>query len=650
MCGICGFVDLSNRYNHLNRQRIISEMTNTLIHRGPDDEGYWHDEAKGVSLGHRRLSILDLSSHGSQPMLSNSGRYAIVFNGEIYNHSLLRNELIKSGVNISWRGHSDTETLLACIDEWGIEKSIKKSTGMFALAIFDNKENNLFLVRDRMGEKPLYYGYQNGVFLFGSELKAINKHPNSLCEIDRNAIALQFRYSYIPTPYSIYKGIKKLKAGTILKVNLSRSNILKEALEEPKVYWALENVVIKAQKNIYTGNSLEAIDDLNDLLGKSVRNQMAADVPLGAFLSGGVDSSLIVSLMQSQSSIPIDTFTIGFSEDDYNEAIFAKKIAKHLGTNHTELYITSKDALSVVDKLPQIYDEPFSDSSQIPTYLISEMTKKNVTVSLSGDAGDELFGGYNRYLWTRKIWSRIKFLPISLRKIISYSMTSVSPSSWDKILKQILDTPQPGDKVHKLSSILTSSSATDCYFNLISHWKNSENIVIGANHLSPSFSDISNDIDFDSIEEKMMYLDSINYLPDDILSKIDRASMSVSLETRVPFLNHHVVEFANTLPLSMKIKDGESKWILRQLLYKYIPKDLIERPKMGFGMPIDIWLRGPLRDWAESLLEESRIKKEGFLNYEPIRRKWIEHISGKRNWQHHLWDILMFQAWLEKNK
>ena len=650
MCGICGFVDLSNRYDQLNRHRIISEMTNTLIHRGPDDVGYWHDQGKGVSLGHRRLSIVDLSVHGSQPMLSNSGRYVIVFNGEIYNHLLLRKELIRSGVNISWRGHSDTEILLACIDTWGIEKSIQKSSGMFAVAIFDNKENNLFLVRDRMGEKPLYYGFQNGVFLFASELKAINKHPDSMRDIDRNALALQFRYSYIPTPYSIYKGIKKLKAGSILRINLSKSNFKKEILEEPKTYWSLEDVVINAQKNIYTGNSIEAIDDLNDLLGKSVRDQMVADVPLGAFLSGGIDSSLIVSLMQSQSSVPIDTFTIGFSEDDYNEAIFAKKIAKHLGTKHTELYVSSNDALSVVDKLPQIYDEPFSDSSQIPTYLISEMTKKNVSVSLSGDAGDELFGGYNRYLWTRKIWSRIKFMPISLRKFITYGMTSVSPSAWNKILKQILDTPQPGDKMHKLSSILTSSSAEDCYLNLISHWNNSDNIVIGATDISVPVNNINDHLDFDSIEQKMMYLDAISYLPDDILTKIDRASMSVSLETRIPFLNHHVVEFANTLPLSMKIKNGESKWILRQLLDKYVPREFTERPKMGFGIPIDIWLRGPLRDWAESLLEESRLKKEGFLNYEPIRRKWVEHLSGRRNWQYHLWDILMFQAWLEKNK
>lgn len=650
MCGICGFVDLSNHYDSLSRQRIISEMTNTLVHRGPDDEGYWHDKSKGISLGHRRLSIVDLSANGIQPMQSNSGRYVIVFNGEIYNHLTLRNELIKSGDNIVWRGHSDTETLLACIDNWGVEKSFQKSIGMFAVAVFDVVENNLFLVRDRMGEKPLYYGFQDGVLVFASELKAINKHPNSLRIIDRNALAMQLKYSYIPTPYSIYKDIKKLKAGTILKINLNKSNFKSELLEEPQTYWSLEDILISSKKNIYSGSSNEAIGDLDQLLGKSVQDQMVADVPLGAFLSGGIDSSLIVSLMQSQSSLPIETFTIGFDEEGYNEAVFAKKIASHLGTNHTELYVSSDDALSVVDKLPEIYDEPFSDSSQIPTFLISQMTRKNVKVSLSGDGGDELFAGYNRYLWISKIWNRIKFVPNSFRKLISSGVNSIPPSTWNMILKQIIDTPLPGDKIHKLSSILISETPEQCYFNLISHWNNQDNIVIGSTDINYSIAEIKEDLVFQCLEEKMMYLDSTNYLPDDILSKIDRASMSVSLETRVPFLNHNVVEFANKLPLSMKIKNGESKWILRQLLQKYIPGKLIERPKMGFGMPIDVWLRGPLRDWAESLLNRSRIEHEGYLNHEPIKRKWDEHLSGKRNWQYHLWDVLMFQAWLEKNK
>jgi len=650
MCGICGFVDIANLKDKLHRQRIISEMTNTLIHRGPDDYGYWHHPENGVSLGHRRLSVVDLSSHGHQPMISNNGRFVIIFNGEIYNHLSLRREIIKYGEKVAWRGRSDTETLLACIEIWGIEKTIKRCTGMFAIAIFDIKENTLSLVRDRMGEKPLYYGFHNGNILFASELKAITKHPDFIPNIDRDALSLQFSYSYIPTPYSIYKDINKLKPGTILKVDLKKINIKKEVFSEPKAYWSLAEISINAQKKIFTGGSDKAKDDLNELLSQSVNEQMEADVPIGAFLSGGIDSSLIVSIMQSQSSKPIDTFTIGFSEDGFNEAIFANKIAKYLGTNHTELYVTSQDALDVIQKLPKLYDEPFSDSSQIPAYLISGMTKKNVSVSLSGDAGDELFGGYNRYIWTNKIWSKIKFLPIPLRKLISNLLESIPPSKWDTFLKNIVDISTPGDKIHKLASVINAKSLEDCYFNLISHWNNSSNIVIGASNIIAPVMDKKNHLNLGSIEQNMMYLDSISYLPDDILTKVDRAAMSVSLETRVPFLNHHVVEFANHLPLSMKIKDGESKWILKQLLDQYIPRKLVERPKMGFGVPIDVWLRGPLRDWAESLLDESRLRQEGFLKYEPIRRKWSEHLSGKRNWQHHLWDILMFQAWLESHK
>jgi len=650
MCGICGFVDITNLKDKLHRHRIISEMTNTLIHRGPDDFGYWHHLESGVSLGHRRLSVVDLSSHGHQPMISNNGRFVIIFNGEIYNHLSLRREIIKHGEKVVWRGHSDTETLLACIEIWGIEKTIKRCVGMFAIAIFDIKENTLSLLRDRMGEKPLYYGFHNGNILFASELKAITKHPDFIPNIDRDALSLQFSYSYIPTPYSIYKDINKLKPGTILKVDLKKSNIQKEVFSEPKPYWSLEEISINAQKKIYTGSSDKAKDDLNELLIQSVKTQMEADVPIGAFLSGGIDSSLIVSIMQSQSSKPIDTFTIGFSEDGFDEAIFAKKIAKHLGTNHTELYVTSQDALDVIQKLPQLYDEPFSDSSQIPAYLISEMTKKNVSVSLSGDAGDELFGGYNRYLWTKKIWSKIKFMPIPLRKLISYGLESIPPTTWDTFLKNIVDISAPGDKIHKVATVINAKSLEDCYFNLISHWHSSNNIVIGASNIIAPVMDKKNHLDLGSIEQNMMYLDSISYLPDDILTKVDRAAMSVSLETRVPFLNHHVVEFANHLPLSMKIKDGQSKWILKQLLDQYIPRKLVERPKMGFGVPIDVWLRGPLRDWAESLLDESRLKEEGFLKHEPIRRKWSEHLSGKQNWQHHLWDILMFQAWLESHK
>lgn len=649
MCGIVGFFGKEYGYSQ-STKGVILKMTEEIKHRGPDDVGFWCDKDSGLCLGHRRLSIIDLSSHGHQPMTSYSDRYVIAFNGEIYNHLLLRESLNKSGTNIAWHGHSDTETLLACIDSWGLEKTIKKCSGMFAIALFDKKDNSIYLVRDRMGEKPLYYGVQNGVFLFGSELKALKKHPAFLGEIDRSALALQLKYSYIPTPYSIYKGIKKLIPGTILKVGtcIKYPNI--ETLASPKTFWSLKEVAINAQSNIYTGNEIQAVNDLDILLSQSVKGQMEADVPLGAFLSGGIDSSLIVSLMQSQSSQPVETFTIGFEEEGYNEALYAKQIAHHLGTKHTELYVSAQQAMDVIPKLSNLYDEPFSDSSQIPTYLVSAMTKKTVTVSLSGDAGDELFGGYNRYLWNKKIWNKVKYMPLSVRKFIKWGMTSVSPMVWNKILRQLVSMPLPGDKIHKLANILPAKSAEDLYFQLISHWQNLDNVVIAEGRSVAAIENNITRLDLGSIEQNMMYLDSISYLPDDILTKVDRAAMGVSLETRIPFLDHHVVEFAYQLPLLMKIKNGESKWILKQVLDKYIPRHLMERPKMGFGVPIDSWLRGPLRDWAESLLDESRLKQEGFFHAEPIRKKWYEHMSGNRNWQHHLWDVLMFQSWLDNQR
>ena len=646
MCGIAGFFG-ENKNFHINSQNTIVDMISAIRHRGPDDEGFWHESEFNVCFGHRRLSIVDLSSHGHQPMVSYSDRYVIVFNGEIYNHLLLRENLKSSGVDIAWRGHSDTETLLACIDTWGLEKTIKKCSGMFAIALFDKKDNSIYLVRDRMGEKPLYYGVQNGVFLFGSELKALKKHPAFQGEIDRNSLALQLKYNYIPTPYSIYKDIKKLIPGTILKVDASNKHANIEAIGSPIAFWSLKEVAINAQSNIYTGNAIEAVNDLDKLLSQSVKGQMEADVPLGAFLSGGIDSSLIVSLMQSQSLSPVETFSIGFEEEGYNEAVYAKQIAQHLDTKHTELYVSAQDAMNVIPKLSSLYDEPFSDSSQIPIYLVSAMTKESVTVSLSGDAGDELFGGYNRYIWTRKIWNKVKYMPPSVRSFIAWGMISVSPMVWNKILRQIVSMPLPGDKIHKLANLLPSKSAEDFYFHLISHWHDVNNVVIGAKCSVAPVVSSSTRLDLGGIEQNMMYLDSISYLPDDILTKVDRAAMGVSLETRIPFLDHHVVEFAYQLPLSMKIQNGESKWILKQVLDKYIPRELMERPKMGFGVPIDSWLRGPLRDWAESLLDESRLKQEGFFHAEPIRQKWNEHLSGSRNWQHHLWDVLMFQSWLE---
>ena len=644
MCGIVGFI-AKNHHNHHDCQNILTNMAKAIQHRGPDDQGFWSNPNPSLYFGHRRLSIVDLSMHGHQPMVSNSGRYVIAFNGEIYNHLSLRKILKDSSPNFIFKGHSDTEVLLACIDAWGIEKTLKECVGMFAFSLFDKKENAIYLARDRMGEKPLYYGIQNGVFMFGSELKSLKKHPAFQGDIDRNSLALQLRYNYIPTPYSIYKNIRKLEPGTILKVDSKKRYSSIDDLESPTSYWSLEAIALNGGSNLYTGSPNEAISELERLLCRSVKEQMDVDVPFGAFLSGGIDSSLIVSLMQSQSAVAVETFSIGFSEKGYNEAIHAKQIAKHLGTKHTELYVTAADAMSVIPKLPHLYDEPFSDSSQIPTYLVSSMTKKSVTVGISGDAGDELFGGYNRYLWTQKIWSKIRLMPLPVRRFIAWGMTSVTPALWNKILKSIVSLPLPGDKIHKLADFLPAQSTVDLYSYVVSHWHDVDKVVIGSDiNISTKSSDF---LGLGSTEQDMMYLDSINYLPDDILVKVDRAAMGVSLETRIPFLDHRVVEFAYRLPLEMKIHNGQNKWILRQLLDKYIPRELMERPKMGFGVPIDSWLRGPLRGWAESLLDESRLRQEGFFHPEPIRKKWKEHLSGERNWQYHIWDILMFQSWLE---
>jgi asparagine synthase (glutamine-hydrolysing) len=585
-------------------------------------------------------------------MVSASGRFVIVFNGEIYNHLELRQALNsrfcgnESQSDPAWRGHSDTETLLAGIDSWGLEETLKRSVGMFALAIWDRKERSLTLARDRMGEKPLYYGWQRGVFLFGSEIKAIKAHPAFAGEVDRGAIALQMRHSYIPAPYSIYHGIRKLPPGHCIKITTSDES----AQNAPRPYWSFPQAVECSRYDPFTGTDTEAVDTLDGLLRSAVAQQMNADVPLGAFLSGGIDSSTIVALMQSQSSRPVKTFTIGFKEAGYDEAVHAKAVAQHLGTEHTELYLSPQQAMNVIPRLPTLYDEPFSDSSQIPTYLVSEMARRHVTVSLSGDGGDELFGGYNRYHMTSGVWDKIQKVPRLFRRVASTGLTSLPPERWDQISRWIPGATKYanfGNKIHKGASVLTSQSLDELYLNFISHWSDPASLVInGIEHPTqitvPPFH-LSGKI------EQMMALDSVSYLPDDILCKVDRAAMGASIETRVPMLDHRVVEFAWRIPLKMKVRHGQGKWILRQVLNKYVPKELIERPKMGFGVPIGGWLRGPLRDWAESLLDESRLRNEGFFYPAPIRKKWDEHLSGQNNWQYHLWDVLMFQAWLEAN-
>jgi len=643
MCGIAGYIDPKGSPNVT---QDIGDMLNSLSHRGPDDYGVWTDGFSGVALGHRRLAILDISPQGHQPMQSACGRYLIIFNGEIYNHSELKVALELAGAAPIWRGHSDTEVMLAAIAFWGIEKSLGKFVGMFAFALWDRLERVLSIARDRLGEKPLYYGWSDGAFLFGSELKALRAHPKFSGEIDRDALALYLRHNYIPAPYSIYKNTYKLPPGTWLQVKSGKFP------GDPIEYWSAKSVVESGLTDGFAGTESEALDELERLLKQSVAGQMVADVPLGAFLSGGIDSSTVVALMQAQSTHPVKTFTIGFQEEGYNEAESAHAVAKYLGTEHTELYVSPQQAMAVIPQLPHIYDEPFSDSSQIPTWLVCKLAREQVKVSLSGDGGDEFFGGYNRYFMGSSIWRKIKHFPLPIRRLAARMLTEVSPDHWDVILNPLfammpsdMRFNNPGDKLHKLASVVRSQDAEQLYLGLISHWNDPSAIVLGSKE--PLGRVRGHKFRRKDFVEDMMLVDTVTYLPDDILVKVDRAAMSVSLETRVPLLDHRILEFAWRLPLDMKIRHGQGKHLLRQVLYKYVPKALVERPKMGFGVPLDSWLRGPLKTWAEELLDEHRLKREGFFDPVTIRNKWAEHLSGKRNWSYHLWDVLMFQSWLE---
>ncbi|HET7716212.1 MAG TPA: asparagine synthase (glutamine-hydrolyzing) [Bauldia sp.] len=651
MCGFAGFLAGSSS----EPLTVLRRMGLVLHHRGPDHGAEWFDEEAQIGLAHRRLAIIDLSRAGEQPMSSANGRYVISYNGEIYNHADIRGELLQAGYSIDWRGHSDTETLLAAFEAWGVAETLKRAIGMFALALWDRHERKLTLARDRLGEKPLYYGWQTAgryaVFLFGSELKALSCHPDFEGEIDRGALSLLMRHNYIPAPYSIYRGIKKLLPGTYLTVSLQS--------REAKVhsYWSAMEVARSGAMSRASWSPDEAIDELHDLLLDAVNRQMMSDVPLGAFLSGGIDSSTIVALMQAQSRRPVKTFSIGFFEGEYNEAEYAKAVGRHLGTDHTELYVTPGEAMDVIPRLPSIYDEPFADPSQIPTFLISRLARSQVTVSLSGDAGDELFGGYNRYEMTARFWDCMASVPRPLRVATARGLTSVSPATWDRLafaarplLPRSMRVRLPGDKVHKGAGVLASRTPAELYRGIVSLWRNPEQLVAGATEPHTVLTEPSPLLDGLTPVERMMALDTISYLPDDILVKVDRAAMAVSLETRVPFLDHRVVEFAWRLPIDLKLRNGQTKWVLRQVLYRYVPRKLVERPKMGFGVPLDEWLRGPLKSWAEELLDEGRLRREGFFEPAPIRRAWAAHLQGHSNMQYHLWVVLMFQAWLEKSR
>lgn len=655
MCGIAGFWDAGHRLGEANGYDVLRRMTQAIRYRGPDDEGHYQQADVGIALGHRRLSIVDLSLEGHQPMVSAGGRYVIVFNGEVYNHNRLRPELHAAG--FSFRGHSDTEVILAAIEHWGLEAALARFVGMFAFALWDRETRCLILVRDRLGIKPLYYGWVDGVFVFGSELKALAAMPDFANPVNRDALTLQLRHNYIPAPYSIYQDIHKLMPGTLLRVDqaLARGAVTTDALTaRAEMFWSARTAVEQGVSDRLDLSDTEAVAELDCALREAIALRMEADVPLGAFLSGGVDSSLVVALMQAQSYRPVQTFTIGFHEKGYDEARHAADVARYLGTDHHELYVTAQDALDVVPQLPAMFDEPFSDSSQIPTYLVSRMARQQVTVSLSGDGGDELFSGYRRYFLAKQLWHSIQRLPMPLRRGLAHVLRA-APGWWAGLLQSgtplfppSLRVKHPREKVGRVAELLSTPSFDALYLGLVSHWSQPASLVLGTTgEPLTALTDPRRQANLDGSIERMMFHDLTSYLSDDILTKVDRASMAVGLEARVPLLDHRIVELAWRLPMRQKVRDGQGKWLLRRMLDQYVPKALMERPKQGFGVPIDQWLRGPLRDWAEALLDERRLREEGYFDTAPIRRMWTDHLAGRVDEHYRLWDVLMFQAWLE---
>jgi asparagine synthase (glutamine-hydrolysing) len=641
MCGIAGFLTGASSGLAQELAEVTLAMDACLEHRGPDDHGVWTDENCGVGLVHRRLSILDLSSAGHQPMISADGRFVIIYNGEVYSHQPIAAELAARGYK--FHGHSDTEVILNSFAESGIEPTLKRMIGMFAIALWDRRERALILIRDRLGIKPLYWAKFGKLFLFGSELKALRAHPGWNAQIDRDAVAAFMRHNYIPAPHTIYRGVHKLEPGTILTLPWQG---------DPRIsrFWNARTIARDGMLNPLDGNDADLAEQLEALLQDAVTRRMIADVPLGAFLSGGVDSSTIAALMQQAHLGRVRTFSIGFDIPGYNEARYAAAVAGHLGTDHTELTVTSSQALDLIPRLPDIYDEPFADSSQIPTYFVSAMTRKHVTVALSGDGGDELFTGYNRYQLTQRFWQALSIMPRPIRNAAASALTMVRPDHWTALAAALparFRLPQTGDKLHKLAAVLNLTSADAIYRRLVSHWEPSA-IMLDAREPKSIIEDDTLSHEFPDLLARMQFLDLVTYLPDDILTKVDRASMAVALEARVPFLDHRVVEFSWRLPRDAKVRNRTSKWILRQVLYRHVPRTLIERPKMGFGIPLGEWLRGPLRDWAEGLLAENRLRDAALLDHKVVRRFWQEHVDGSRNWQYLLWDVLMLEAWRER--
>ena len=641
MCGITGFWTRGQPGNAEAASAMAERMADSLRHRGPDDGGVWSDPAAGLHLGFRRLAIIDVSAAGAQPMRSATGRYVVCYNGEIYNAPALCAELSPPG---GWRGHSDTEVMLAAIEAWGLERTLQRAVGMFAIALWDRETRALRLIRDPLGKKPLYWGLFGQTLLFGSELRALRVHPAFRGEIDRDALALFMRHGCYPNPQTVYRGVQQLLPGHILTLAQSGDPTL-------TAYWSLADTVATGAAKPFTGTDAEAIDQLDAVLGQAVGERMVSDVPLGAFLSGGYDSSVVVALMQRAARRPVKTFSIGFHEAGYNEAVHAKAVAAHLGTEHTELYVTADEALAVIPKLPDIYDEPFADASQIPTYLVSQMARQHVTVALSGDGGDEVFAGYNRYVQAQRFERYAARLPGGLRTAIGKGLTSLSPTAWDSIAALApakMRPRQTGDKLHKLAAV-AGLDGDAFYHRLVSQWHEIDEILPGAREPMTAANDPAIATLVPDFVARMQYRDTLTYLPDDILTKVDRASMAASLEARAPLLDVRVLQFAWSLPGHMKLRGRESKWLLRQLLYRHVPRELVDRPKMGFAVPIDVWLRGPLKDWAEHLLSEQRLREGGRFAPAPIRQRWSEHLSGRRNWQSALWPVLMFEAWRERH-
>ncbi len=650
MCGITGFINLAMRGDRDGLLGLSTRMGDTLAHRGPDGSGAFAAPEIGLGLAHRRLAIIDLTDSGAQPMHSRDGRFVLVQNGEIYNFLELRRKLeALGGPFLPWRGDSDTEVMLGAFQTWGIEEALSQFTGMFAFALWDRDERVLHLARDRMGEKPLYYGRAGNGLVFGSELKALRAYPDLQAELDMEALSLFLRFQYVPEPRSIYKDIFKLSPGHLLTIRADEPTAF-----SPKPYWALRDSVNRALADPFGGSEADAADQLETMLRGVIKNQMLSDVPLGALLSGGVDSSLITALMQAESDRPVKSFTIGFSDKAYDESADARKVAEHLGTEHTELFVTPDDVLGLVERLPTLYDEPFADASQLPTFLVAELTRQHVTVCLTGDGGDETFAGYNRHFWAPAIWEKMKGVPSGLRGMAAGAAHAISPKGYDTIFKTVggllpkaARVRTPGNKVHKLADVLTAGSREQLYKQLVSTWQNPSDLLAT---VEPQTAVDMPDT-WPHIEDYtrwMQYLDTVTYLSGDILHKVDRATMGVSLESRAPFLDHRVIEFAWRLPLPMLLQGKEGKRVLRSILYKHVPRELIDRPKMGFGVPLDTWMRGPLKEWSNDLLSVERINAQGLFNSDEISKQLADHQSGKRDNQYRLWNMLMFQTWFDE--